>query len=107
MFTNRIVTYPYTVPYQSPYEERRRLELSYREMSDHELQQLARNSETLTELAWDVLEDEMDRRGLEELPDPPPVPREELEIQKLVTLRQFRDLPEALLAKGSLESVGI
>jgi hypothetical protein len=30
-----------------------------------------------------------------------------MELQELVTVRQFRDLPEALLAKGCLESVGI
>ena len=101
------LTYPYTVPYQDPHEERRQLELSYREMSDHELQRLAQNSESLTDLAWEVLDDEMDRRNLEELPVTPPLPREELEIQKLVMLRQFRDLPEALLAKGALESAGI
>lgn len=95
------------MPFQNPYEERRQLELSYREMSDHELQALAQHSENLTDLAWEVLDDEMDRRGLEELPEIAPVPREELEVQKLVTLRQFRDLPEALLAKGALESAGI
>ena len=95
------------MPYQDPYEERRQLEAAYREMSDHELQQLALHSESLTDLAWEVLDDEMDRRGLEELPEAAPVPYEEPEIQKLVTIRQFRDLPEALLAKGSLESAGI
>jgi hypothetical protein len=31
----------------------------------------------------------------------------EPEFQKFVTVRKFRDLPEALLAKGSLESAGI
>jgi hypothetical protein len=30
-----------------------------------------------------------------------------MEMRELVTIRQFRDLPEALLAKGSLESAGI
>ena len=30
-----------------------------------------------------------------------------MEVRELVTIRQFRDLPEALLAKGSLESAGI
>ncbi len=29
------------------------------------------------------------------------------ELNELVTIRKFRDLPEALLAKGSLESAGI
>ena len=31
----------------------------------------------------------------------------EQEFEKLVTIRKFRDLPEALLAKGVLESAGI
>ena len=30
-----------------------------------------------------------------------------VELRELVTIRQFRDLPEVLLAKGSLESAGI
>jgi hypothetical protein len=30
-----------------------------------------------------------------------------VELQHLVTIRKFRDLPEALLAKGSLESAGV
>src|SRR5258708_10220527 len=49
----------------------------------------------------------MDRRHLELAEDPAPEPRQQMEMQKLVTIRQFRDLPEALLAKGSLESAGI
>jgi hypothetical protein len=32
---------------------------------------------------------------------------DEVEFQKLITIRKFRDLPEALLAKGSLDSAGI
>jgi len=46
--------------------------------------------------------------------DPPPEPPAveepadgEVEFREMVTIRQFRDLPEALFAKGSLESVGI
>ena len=76
-------------------------------MTDGELQRLARNAESLTELAWDALEDEMDRRHLEVSDDAPTEPRREMEMRELVTIRQFRDLPEALLAKGSLESSGI
>jgi hypothetical protein len=87
-------------------------------MSDAELQQLARTPESLTEIAWEVLEDEMDCRGLDTENDTdedtadgsrdvPEYDREEIEIRELVTIRQFRDLPEALLAKGSLESAGI
>jgi hypothetical protein len=89
--------------------ERRRLAANYAAMTDGELLKLARNLQSLTELACDALEEELDRRELElsddEFPDMPPQPR--LELQELVTIRQFRDLPEALLAKGSLESSGI
>jgi hypothetical protein len=87
--------------------ERRRLADNYARMTDGELQRLARSAESLTDLAWDVLEDEMDRRNLECPEDPVPQPRQEMEVRELVTIRQFRDLPEALLAKGSLESAGI
>jgi hypothetical protein len=76
-------------------------------MTDGELQKLARNSESLTELAWDALEDELDRRHLELREEAVPKPRQEMEMRELATIRQFRDLPEALLAKGSLESAGI
>jgi len=78
--------------------ERRRLADTYAGMTDGELQRLARNAESLTELAWDALEDEMDRRHLESSDDPTPEPRQEMEVRELVTVRQFRDLPEALLA---------
>ena len=88
--------------------ERRRLADNYAGMTDGELQRLARNLESLTELAWDALEDEMDRRHLE-FPDGgnDASHTERIEVRDLVTIRQFRDLPEALLAKGSLESAGI
>jgi hypothetical protein len=88
--------------------ERRRLAANYAAMTDGELQKLARSAESLTELAWDTLEDELDRRQLE-LPEEEAAtgPRETLTLRELVTVRQFRDLPEALLAKGSLESAGI
>lgn len=88
-------------------QERRRLAANYASMTDGELQKLAQSAESLTELAWDALEDEMDRRHLEYADDAPPEPRQEMEVRELVTIRQFRDLPEALLAKGSLESAGI
>jgi hypothetical protein len=87
--------------------ERRRLAENYAGMADCELQRLARNAESLTEFAWDALEDEMERRHLECPADAATEPREEMEMRELVTVRQFRDLPEALLAKGSLESAGI
>jgi hypothetical protein len=86
-------------------KQRQRLAETYAAMTDDELLKLASNPEALTEVAWEALEDELDRRHLE-LP-PAAEPRAEIDFRKLVTIRQFRDLPEALLAKGSLESAGI
>ncbi len=88
-------------------DERRRLSRIYAGMTDGELLRLARYPESLTEPAREALEDELDRRNLEDDEDEAPQPRTQLELNNLVTVRQFRDLPEALLAKGSLESAGI
>jgi hypothetical protein len=88
------------------YKERVRLASTYAGMTDGELQNLARNPDSLTDAAWEALEDELDRRDLD-LPADHSEPRQELDLQQLVTIRQFRDLPEALLAKGCLESAGI
>jgi hypothetical protein len=95
------------VAYLDKHEERRRLAGTYASMTDGELLRLAKCPESLTEVAWDTLEDELERRDLECPDDEPSKPYEELELRNLVTIRQFRDLPEALLAKGSLESAGI
>jgi len=84
--------------------ERQRLAGIYAGKTDDELLKLARNAESLTEAAWDALEDELDLRHLEV---PVEAPKHELDLRKLVPIRQFRDLPEALLAKGCLESAGI
>jgi hypothetical protein len=104
--------YPCQVPHSGEsfldaQREKRRLAANYAAMTDGELQKLARSAESLTELAWDALEDELDRRHLELPEESAAEPREALTLRELVTVRQFRDLPEALLAKGSLESAGI
>jgi hypothetical protein len=98
---------PLNDPLMNDQRERRRLAENYAGMADGELQRLAGNAESLTEFAWDALEDELERRHLECPADTASEPREEMEMRALVTVRQFRDLPEALLAKGSLESAGI
>lgn len=83
----------------------------YAAMSDEDLLRLASRSWELSDAAWDALEDELDRRKLEmPTPEPEPEPATQLGIiekRNLVLLRRFRDLPEALLAKGKLESLGI
>ena len=91
-----------------PNQERRRLRELYANMSDGELEKLASEENSLTDEAYDALEDELDRRGVRTANDDSPsaaIPQPTL--QKLVTIREYRDLPEALLAQGLLQSAGI
>src|SRR6202140_1588111 len=112
-----------------PDQERRRLAEFYSGQMDGELEKVAGQAYELTELAREALAAELAKRGLntelaEHAPvlaappilpgDPAPEPPEveelqegEVEFRQMVTIRQFRDLPEALFAKGSLESAGI
>ena len=79
----------------------------YRSMSDGELLQLAREPWALSDAAWDALEDELERRHLDP-PEPDTPPQiSSLEKRNLIMLRRFRDIPEALLAKGKLEAMGV
>ena len=75
-------------------------------MSDDELIKLAQESSALSDTAWDALEDELDRRRLE-VPEPELSQQSMPAMRDLVVLRAFRDVPEALLAKGMLEASGI
>ena len=104
-------------------DERNRLAQFYAALTDGELQQLAREGTSLTEEAKAALAAEIARRGMPvepleseasiEAADPAPdaedsaTPRRRAEMRDLLTIRQFRDLPEALLAKSALESAGI
>jgi hypothetical protein len=78
---------------------------TYRSASDGELLDLALTYDSLTETAQNALRAEFARRGLEPpvIPDPAP----EAEMLPLVTVQQYRDLTEAQLAMGVLESAGI
>lgn len=112
-----------------PARERQRLVEFYAEQLDGELEKVAGQACELTEIAREVLRAELAKRGLnvklvEQRPvppappvlpgDPPPEPPPieqvldgEIEMRDMVAIRRFRDLPEALLAKGALESAGI
>jgi len=109
-----------------PEQERRRLAEFYANQIDGALEKAAGQDDELTDLARETRRAEMSRRGLgafaepapvaavaSALPGQPPLPRaelspgDELETRGMVTIRKFRDLPEALFAKGSLESAGI
>ena len=78
----------------------------YSSQADGELEQVAGRAYELTESAREVLRAEMARRGLN-APIVPYRPGDEVEMRNMVAIRRFRDLPEALLAKGSLESAGV
>ncbi len=85
--------------------ERERLARAYAAMPDAQLEDLASVAFSLTNIALDALKDEISRRGLNIVvidlaPQDGPPPR-------LVTIRRFRDLPDALLAKSVLESAEI
>ncbi|HZQ20412.1 MAG TPA: DUF2007 domain-containing protein [Terriglobales bacterium] len=78
----------------------------YSRMRDEELLKLALESSELSDAAWDALEEELDRRNLE-IPEPAIPEARSPELRNLDLLRRFRDVPEALLAKGRLEASGI
>ena len=95
-------------------EERNRLAQFYASLTEGELQQLAREGTSLTEEARAALALEMSKRGM--VADGSDLARDaegsaaergRPEMRDLLTIRQFRDLPEALLAKSALESAGI
>lgn len=89
-----------------PEQERLRLAELYSHQTDEELQAIAAQAYELTELARTLLRGELAKRGLT-VPVLEYPPGDEVEIRRRVTIRQFRDLPEALLAKGSLDSAEI
>ena len=116
-----------------PEKERRRLAEFYAGQLDGELEKVADQAYELTEIAREALRAELAKRGLtpkfvdqarivvkkktEPQPGDPPPPEppaeefssadSELNFRTMIPIRKFRDLPEALLAKGSLVSAGI
>lgn len=90
----------------TPDEERLRTAGVYSAMSDEELGQIAASGDELSTAAQEAFRAEVAKRGLN-IEIAPPRGEDVFEYNETVTLRQFRDLPEALLAKGSLESAGI
>ena len=92
---------------EDPDKERQRLMELYSCMADGELEGLAEDPTSLTEVARQTLGAELDRRGLSAVSKDIPPATDAIELRELVTIRKFRDLHEALLAKGLLESSGI
>ncbi len=90
----------------TPEQERLRVASVYSAMSDEELGQIADSGDELSTAAQEAFQVEVARRGLK-ITIAPPRGEDVFEFNETVTLRQFLDLPDALLAKGSLESAGI
>ncbi len=109
-------------------DEKQRLAALYAAKEDEELLALAQDMAELTDTARDALQGEIARRNLSVEPKPPAVvvpiappervsnptnvigPVEDEEVvdpSSLIAVARYRDLPEALLAKGSLDSAGI
>lgn len=86
--------------------EHKRIARVYSGMSDEELEKVAADGYNLGDIAHQALAAEISRRGLSITIAAPPG-ADVYELNETITLRKFRDLPEALLAKGSLESAGI
>jgi hypothetical protein len=87
-------------------EERRRLHDEYAHYTDEELIHAAEQAYELSEVGRTALRQELEKRAMSvpifEYPS-----GDEVEMRPRVTIRRFRDLPVALLAKGSLDSAGI
>jgi len=95
-----------------PERERKRLAGLYSGMDDGELEKLAEDLRSLTDVALVALRDELARRGLNVVSEDSPSPddielAEDVEQIERVTVRGFKDKSEALLAKGLLGSAGI
>jgi hypothetical protein len=91
-----------------PQKERGRLSEIYASKTDEELQQVDTQSGELTDIAQEVLREELARRRLPQNSEQADVAgQNELEFRDLVTIRAFWGLLEAQLAKGLLDSAGI
>ncbi len=90
-----------------PERDHQRLAKEYAIMPDAQLEELAADDFELTDLARKALSQEMERRGLHVDPEPIPANIAASEAPHLVIVRTFSTLPEALLAKGALESADI
>ena len=91
-------------------KEHRRLVARYAAMEDAELEKVALDFPSLTEVAQSLLQSEMSRRDLTppaEIAANHASEIAESEARKPVMIRRYRDLPEASIAKSVLESAGV
>jgi hypothetical protein len=89
-----------------PVQEHERLAKLYSGMTDEELDKLLDAADELSETARDALKAEIERRGghVEYQWEPAPT---EVAHPNLVAVARFRDLEQATIARGVLQSAGI
>jgi hypothetical protein len=78
----------------------------YRPMSEQELQELLRDWHSLVPEARNALATEFASRALV-CTEPPPPADDSPEFRELITIRRYRDLSEAIVARAVVESAGI
>ena len=98
------ISYLYVLRFRPMNPTSEQLAAQYAQMSETELMELARSYEHLQENAQAALRAEFARRGLE-----PPLVNEpgEWVLRRMVTVRRYRDLAEAIVGRTLLESAGI
>jgi Putative prokaryotic signal transducing protein len=93
-----------------PEKEHQRLAARYAAMQDDELEKVALDFPSLTDVAKSALHSEMSRRHLTPPAEIAANHANEIaqsEARKPVMIRRYRDLPEASIAKSVVESAGI
>jgi hypothetical protein len=92
-----------------PAKERARLSDFYANKTDEELAEIAGQSQELTDVAGEVLRNEIAKRQLSagKIESPTTANEEDFEFRDLVTIRSYWGLLEAEMARGLLESAGI
>src|SRR5271170_1738507 len=89
---------------EDSHAEDARLRAYYAQLAEEELIQLGSQYESLTDTAQVAIRAEFEHRGMSA---PALADSELLEFQSLVTIRQFLDPTDAMIAKSALESAGI
>lgn len=87
--------------------KRERLGAVYTAMSDGELQEVADDADSLTDVARAALRAEMQQRGMEVPPETRAPDYVEAPMPKPVIIRRYRDLPVAVVERSVLDSAGI
>jgi hypothetical protein len=89
-------------------DEFQRFAKTYADKYDDELEKLAAQRDALTDPARAALDAELSHRNIAAATAPPTHAEPELpDFDRLMIVQSYRDLPQALIAKGALDSAGI